>query len=546
MMAGTIVRDMPPEEERGDTAGTVKIKNNLPSTSTVSSSLSTYNLGAAPANVPSIVDHSVATLSNPWEFDVNQQSCTHCRDDFHPFNRRHHCRLCGKIFCNKCSDQRALVPPSAIVLTPKGGKKALPGDNSVTFSPDSDPDRMLTYIDEDQQLLYGKGLEERFQLAREPLRVCLACHEQLQPLQQELRNANSNAMRFNHVDPTDPKRFLNSPLAFTLGHEVRKAAYALNNLLPLPKRMGSIVDVGPDNFLTGDARDIQACKDECASLSPNLSNLDGVQIPSRLLEHAKGIAILTVVKGGFGLAGLEFGTGLVVARLGDQQWSAPCAIGTAGVSWGALIGAQVSDHVFLLMTDAAVELMFNNNGNVQLGADVGVAIGPLGRALEADFGAAPGSFAPIYTYSLSKGLYAGISLDGKVIVTRNRVNERFYGQEVTGLQLLSGEIPSPPAARPLYEALQRCHVYASGIRHAGSNSTASGSLFMNRPKTHVMHGYPEIPPHTNFPSMIQEGQVEPGTLPDYQLGSYNGLMPPASNDQHSYAGMSDITSDPGY
>jgi SH3 domain-containing YSC84-like protein 1 len=549
-MMGTIVRDMPPEEERGDTAATSPPKeeesNNHSNEGGGSSISSASNLAAA-ASVLDAVDHSVATLSNPWEFDVNQPYCTHCRDEFHPFNRRHHCRLCGKIFCNKCSNQRALVPPSAIVLIPKGGKKAMPGHQqpAASFSPDPDPDRMLTYIDEDQQLLYGKGLEERFQLAREPLRVCLACHEQLQPLQHELRSANSNAMRFNHVDPTDPKRFLNSPLAFTLGHEVRKAAYALNNLLPLPKRMGSVVDVNGNNFLTGDARDIQACKDECAGLSPNLSNMDGVQIPARLLEQAKGVAVLTVVKGGFGLAGVEFGTGLVVARLGDQQWSAPCAIGTAGVSWGALIGAQVSDHVFLLMTDAAVELMFNNNGNLQLGADVGVAVGPLGRALEADFGAAPGSFAPIYTYSLSKGLYAGISLDGKVIVTRHRVNERFYGCEVTGFQLLSGEIPSPPAARPLYEALQRCHVYATGNRPYGSSSTASGS-FLNRPKTHVMHGYPEMPPYSNFPSMIQEGEVEPGVMPDHPLGNYDGLAPPAFNDQHSYAGMSDVTSDPGY
>ena len=71
------------------------------------------------------------------------------------------------------------------------------------------------------------------------------------------------------------------------------------------------------------------------------------------------------------------------------------------------------------MTDAAVELMFSNSGNFQLGADIGVAVGPLGRAVEADIGAAPGTVAPIYTYSLSKGLYAGVSLDGKVIVVRD-------------------------------------------------------------------------------------------------------------------------------
>lgn len=393
-------------------------------------------------------------------------------------------------------------------------------------------------------------------------------------------------MRFNHIDPTDPRRFLNSPVAFTLGHEVRKAAYALNNMLPLPKRMGSTMhfaDNNPDKFLTGDDLDIQQCKDECASITPNFSNLDGVKIPARLLEEAKGVAVLTVVKGGFGMAGVEFGTGLVVARLGDnQQWSAPCAIGTAGMSWGALIGAQVSDHVFLLMTDSAVELMFSNDGNLQLGADVGVAVGPVGRALEADFVASPGAVAPIYTYSLSKGIYAGISLDGKVIVTRNRVNEKFYGREVTGQQILSGEIPSPPAARPLYDALQRCHVYARNDANGGSGGGGATYSLLNRPKTHIMHGFPELPPNaamdpysdgfvgsninnnnsTNAArnptapptQQQQQRQQHLGGTPNYG----NPLMPPAPNDQHSYTGpmmhggqsyatgMSDITTDPGY
>ena len=419
----------------------------------------------------------------------------------------------------------------------------------------------------------------RFQLAREPLRVCVGCHQQLQPLQEELRNTNSNAMRFNHIDPTDPKRFLNSPLAFTLGHEVRKAAYALNNMLPLPKRIGTshFTDTNannPDNFLSGDDLDIQQCKDECASITPNFSNLDGVKIPARLLEEAKGVAILTVAKGGFGVAGIEFGTGLVVARLGEnQQWSAPCAIGTAGMSWGALIGAQISDHVFLLMTDAAVELMFNNDGNLQLGADIGVAVGPMGRAIEADFVASRGAFAPIYTYSLSKGMYAGISLDGKVIVTRNRVNEKFYGREVTGQQILDGEIPSPPAARPLYDALKRCHVYAK------NDAGGSSNVLNRRPETHVMHGYPERPPTTAMDPyslsdhFINENSTPAGDSNQYyrqspqhnpfspttQTFGYAGdpLMPLAPNDQQSpsyrdstgesYAtGLSDMTSDPGY
>lgn len=343
---GTIVKDMPPLPEEsslkeGGGGGKSDSDTNPAVIATAAATSITDQDAAAAAAVVGglgfsdpLEPRSVATLSSPWEYDVTQKHCASCADEFNPINRRHHCRLCGKIFCNRCSGQRALIPPSSIVLIPDAGKKANPRSEEqvMSFTPDPDPDRMLTYLDEHQQLLYGKGLEQRFQLAREPLRVCAPCWEQLQPLQEELRNANSNAMRFNHIDPTDPRRFWNSPLAFTLGHEVRKAAYTLNNLLPTPKKLGSVIE--PDTFLTGEARELQQCQDDCRSISPNLVNLDGVKIPARLLEEAKGLAVMTVVKGGFGLAGLEFGTGLVVARLGDHQWSAPCAIGTAGVCWG--------------------------------------------------------------------------------------------------------------------------------------------------------------------------------------------------------------------
>jgi hypothetical protein len=213
------------------------------------------------------------------------------------------------------------------------------------------------------------------------------------------------------------------------------------------------------------------------------------------------------------------------------------------------------------MTDDAVEMMFSNNGNIQLGADIGVAVGPLGRALEADLGAAPGKLAPVYTYSLSKGLYAGISLDGKVIVTRSRVNERFYGREVSGMELLSGQIPTPPAARPLYDALQRCHVYASGEIPNGRNmmmGTMSGQdAQLQPPQYDEWNGTPVLGQgqSNNQHNFFQAngGQVIPkGSEMEYgELPEPIPVFPPAANDQHSYAGMSsagmsDITSDPGY
>ena len=330
----TIVRDMPPLPPP-EQAGSDHLQQSQPQQQ------QQYNPDFPEEQRNSSLDggvsrNSVATLSNPWEYDDLQPFCTTCRTDFNPINRKHHCRMCGKIFCNNCSNQRALIPPSSIVLVPDSGKKAKPtryDDEAITFSPDPDPDRMLTYVDEDQQLLYGKGLEERFKLAREPLRVCHTCCVQLQPLQEELRNSNSNAMRFNHIDPTDPRRLFNSPLAFTLGHEIRKAAYTLNNLLPLPKRMGAVVNMDANAFVNQAPSEFQQCRDECSTMSPSLGGLDGVRIPARLLQQAKGVAVMTVIKGGFGMAGVEFGTGLVVARLGEY-WSAPCAIGTGGVSWG--------------------------------------------------------------------------------------------------------------------------------------------------------------------------------------------------------------------
>jgi Las17-binding protein actin regulator len=163
------------------------------------------------------------------------------------------------------------------------------------------------------------------------------------------------------------------------------------------------------------------------------------------------------------------------------------------------------------MTDSAVEMLFSNNGSINLGADIGVAVGPLGRSLEGNVGASIGSVAPIYSYSQSKGLYAGLSLDGKVIVTRHDVNEKFYGREVSASELLSGSIPMPPAAQPLYDALARCQVYASGAR-------------LTRQKTQ------------------QQQQRETYDL-DYEHFMRSTLpqpiMPPAFNDQHSY--VSDIT-----
>jgi lipid-binding SYLF domain-containing protein len=150
----------------------------------------------------------------------------------------------------------------------------------------------------------------------------------------------------------------------------------------------------------------------------------------------------------------RMGTGLVVARLPDGRWSAPSAIGTAGVGWGPQIGGEITDFVIILNTQRAVEA-FCASGQVNLGAELGISAGPVGRvaagALEAS---ASMDVAPCYSYSHSKGLYAGISLEGSVILSRSDVNRSFYGKAVTVAELLGGIEPPPVAAAPLYEAIR--------------------------------------------------------------------------------------------
>lgn len=164
----------------------------------------------------------------------------------------------------------------------------------------------------------------------------------------------------------------------------------------------------------------------------------------------------------------DVGTGLVIARLPREQgggWSAPSAIGVMGVTWGFMVGADLTDTLIVLNTDEAVRA-FAGNAQVTLGADIEVAVGMVGRSGAAEVHVADTqTLAPAFSYSQSKGLYAGVSLDGSVLVTRNEVNHRFYGRPVDAQQLLSGELPAPRAAAPLYNALAEALSAVPDVSH---------------------------------------------------------------------------------
>lgn len=187
-------------------------------------------------------------------------------------------------------------------------------------------------------------------------------------------------------------------------------------------------------------------------------------IPPSILANAKGLAIITVLKAGF-LGSGRFGSGLVVARLPDGNWSAPSAIATAGAGFGGQIGFELTDFVFILNDTNAVKT-FAQAGSLTLGGNVSLAAGPVGRNAEAAGAASLKSVAGIFSYSRTKGLFAGVSLEGSAIIERRDANEQLYGTRYTANQLLTGSVPSPPQAAPLMNILNS-RVF-SGMR-AGSS-----------------------------------------------------------------------------
>lgn len=170
-------------------------------------------------------------------------------------------------------------------------------------------------------------------------------------------------------------------------------------------------------------------------------------IPNDVLRNCKGLAIITMGKGGFILS-VRAGNGLVIARDPKTGWTGPSAISTGGAGIGLQIGGQVTDFVLVLNTDDAVKA-FSKGGNCSLGADASIAAGPLGRTAEA--GITPQ--AAIYSYSRSKGLFAGVSLEGSVLGEDSKVNAAYYGEPSSADKILAGLIQPGVPPQALYDAL---------------------------------------------------------------------------------------------
>lgn len=176
-------------------------------------------------------------------------------------------------------------------------------------------------------------------------------------------------------------------------------------------------------------------------------------VPQSLLDKAKCVIVLpSVVKFAIGFGG-DYGRGVMTCRKGEDfngPWGAPTMMALEGGSFGFQLGGQATDFVLLIMNEGGANGILA--GKVKLGADAAAAAGPKGR----DAAAASDVTlrAEILSYSRSRGLFAGVSLEGSTLRPDNGANKSVYGKEVPAKDIVLKEVvPSPASAKLLLATL---------------------------------------------------------------------------------------------
>lgn len=178
-------------------------------------------------------------------------------------------------------------------------------------------------------------------------------------------------------------------------------------------------------------------------------------IPQNLLDKADCVIVIpSVLKGAF-IVGGSYGRGAMTCRSGDDfqgPWGAPTMMALEGVSVGFQIGGQATDFVLLVMNPRGASAILSSK--VKLGGNASAAAGPVGRDAEADTDVT--LRAEVLTYSRSRGLFAGVSLEGSTLRPDNDANHRVYSSRLDAKNIaLHGGMPVPASAKLLIETLNQ-------------------------------------------------------------------------------------------
>jgi len=191
---------------------------------------------------------------------------------------------------------------------------------------------------------------------------------------------------------------------------------------------------------------------KAANVLQDLTSMSDRPIPDEILQRADAIAVIPhMMKGALGIGG-RYGKGVVSERAENGRWSAPAFIQIGGGSAGVQLGVEATDLVLIFTNPKSMELLETGN-DLNLGANAGVAAGPIGR--EAEAGVNANVKAEIYTYSRSKGLFAGIALDGAVLSMDTSMNQHVYGASADAKQILSGNVEPNSTVQPFMAAFER-------------------------------------------------------------------------------------------
>ena len=178
-------------------------------------------------------------------------------------------------------------------------------------------------------------------------------------------------------------------------------------------------------------------------------------IPQDLLDKAECVVVFpSVLKAAFGIGG-SYGRGVMTCRTGEHftgPWGAPSMMALEGASFGFQLGGQATDFVLLIMNSRGATAILSSK--VKLGADMAAAAGPKGRDASANTDAT--LRAEILSYSRSRGLFAGISLEGSTLRPDNDANLKLYGKDVTATDIIrNGAVPVPPSGQKLVALLDK-------------------------------------------------------------------------------------------
>jgi lipid-binding SYLF domain-containing protein len=201
------------------------------------------------------------------------------------------------------------------------------------------------------------------------------------------------------------------------------------------------------SFAVEDIKEVDRIKDSGTVLKEILGIPD--DIPKDLLDRAECVIVLPSVKKlAIGIGG-SYGRGVMVCRTGQHYtggWGAPAMYALEGGNIGFQLGGQATDFVLLVMNPRGAESLMGSK--VKLGADAAAAAGPKGRDTTAATDVA--MRAEILSYSRSRGLFAGVSLEGSTLRPDTGANEKLYGKKLTAKEILrEGKVGTPAAAHDL-------------------------------------------------------------------------------------------------